>query len=253
MRILTDENIFKSSYFKNICPGYEQFFEPEKLFLRLTDDAAEIKRRQNILCDLIGNSELFEDLCFLSEAIMQFKTAFDDMPNHDLGDFRLNLERFNDADGAFGLLDKFLKAADYAEQYPWLNDLAKGVKALSEKRSIEMAVAAWEQAYIPEEHMRACDFGFFYFFHRHKTPPNNDYMTVLVIIIALFISFTMLKYYKFLPIRQKHFVIMFNARKKSRGNAPASEAYIQFCIMPELLMRQMMALISARVMLLSGW
>jgi len=160
MRILTDENIFKSSYFKNICPGYEQFFEPEKLFLRLTDDPAELKHRQNILRDLLKNSELFENLCFISEAIMQFKAAFEDMPNHDLGDFRLNLECFNDADGAVGLIGRFLKAADYANRYPWLSDFTRGIKAFSERRGAEKMIAAWEQIFIPEVHMHACDFGF---------------------------------------------------------------------------------------------
>ncbi len=160
MRIITDENIYKPSYFKNICPGYEQFFEPEKLFSRLTDEPAELKRRQIILRDLLENPELYENLRFLSEAIMQFKSAFDDMPNHDLGDFRLNLERFNDADGAVGLLDRLIKTAEYAEQYPWLNNFAQGVQKLTQKYSAEKLIAAWEQAFVPEMIMRACDFGF---------------------------------------------------------------------------------------------
>ena len=160
MRVITDENIFKSSYFKDICPGYEQFFEPEKLFSRLSDDPAEIQRRQDILHDLLDNHELFEDLCFLSDAVMQFKTSYDDMPNRDLGDFRLNLECFNDADGAVGLLDRFLKTADYAQQYSWLSDFADGVNKLKQTRSAEEMVANWEQIFIPEDHMHACDFGF---------------------------------------------------------------------------------------------
>ena len=160
MRISADENIFKSSYFKSICPGYEQFFEPEKLFLRLTDDAVELKRRQRILHDLLKNPKLFEDLCFLSDSIIQLKSALNDMPGHDLGDFRLNLERFNDADGVVELIDRYLKTSEYAKQYPWLNNFAKGLVLLSEKRSIEKISADWKQIFYPEEHMHACDYGF---------------------------------------------------------------------------------------------
>ncbi|HNX15111.1 MAG TPA: hypothetical protein PK854_04145 [Oscillospiraceae bacterium] len=160
MRILTDENIFKSSYFKNICPGYEQFFEPEKLFSRLTDDPAEIGRRQNILRDLLGNPMLFEDLCFISDAVMQFKSSFDELPNHDLGDFRLNLECFNDADGVVGLVDRFLKTAEYAKQYPWLNGFRDSVREIAQRHSAQKMIAAWEQAFVPEIVMHACDFGF---------------------------------------------------------------------------------------------
>ncbi|HOP12063.1 MAG TPA: hypothetical protein PK629_11285 [Oscillospiraceae bacterium] len=160
MRILTDKNIFRSSYFKNICPGYEQFFEPEKLFLRMTDEPVELKRRQDILRDLLKTPELFEDLRFISEAIMQFKSSFDDMPNHDCGDFRLNLEPFNDADGAISLLARFLKTTEYAEKFPWLKNFKAGVMTLSERHCVEKMITAWEQAFVPEEHMRACDFGF---------------------------------------------------------------------------------------------
>ncbi len=160
MKIISDETIFKSSYFKNICPGYEQFFEPEKLFSRLTDDPLEIKRRQDILCDLFDNPVLFEDLCFFSEAIMQFKSAFDDMPNHDLGDFRLNLACFGDADGAVGLLDLFLQTAHFTQRYSWLSGFAKGVNKLNQTHCAEKLIARWKEIFVPEEHMHSCDFGF---------------------------------------------------------------------------------------------
>ncbi|HPF55568.1 MAG TPA: hypothetical protein PLV03_03430 [Clostridiales bacterium] len=160
MRILTDENIFRSSYFKNICPCYEQFLEPEKLFSRLTDDPAEIKRRQDILRDLLDNSKLFGDLCSLSDTVKLYKATFDGMPDHDRGDFRLNLEYFDAACGVIELLDRFLKSAEYTGQYPWLVSFSKSVGELAQKYSAEKMIAAWKQTFVPEENMHACDFGF---------------------------------------------------------------------------------------------